>query len=594
MVEQGVAENAMVGVWLVVQSLLARLQIGHIHFLLVAFIALAATITTDASGAQVGGPEPDKRFVIHPESASYRLHSIELDGEPLSYVSTAGTLTLFDETSFKPTASVFFVSYRKYDSLRDETRIGALAEEHLSEEQRKKLQRTAEMDGVSVAVASTVEHLLAAGVPMDELMSLPDASERPLSFSFNGGPGSSSVWLHLGIFGPKRISYGDAFGNPGPPPYKLVENEATLLGASDWVFIDPVSTGFSRTEGETPGSTFHGVEQDIGSVGEFIRRFLTSEQRWGSPKFIAGESYGTTRAAGLADHLHNRHGINLNGVILISSVLDFGSIRFNIGHDLPYILFLPTYAATAHHHGMLSDELQALSVEDVLEQAEAFAIGEYASALMHGTALPAERFEKVADRMAELTGLSPEYVRQSRLRVSQPRFGKELLREQGLTVGRFDSRFTGRDRDDAGEGYDYDASYAAIRSIYTQTLNEYLRSELGYTSDLSYEILTGRVQPWDFGNAGNNRFVNTADRLRSVMQQQPYMKVFIGSGIYDLATPHFANEYVINHMMLREDVLGNIRFEDYGAGHMMYLREQDLIQLGDDLREWYAEVLKKE
>ncbi len=535
---------------------------------------------------------PDDRFVVFPETAAYRLHTMKLGGKTIDYLSTAGTITLFNDGKNDATANVFYVSYRKYDSLRGAAAIEALAKATLSEDQQAELERLDSTNGQKSVTLARIEKLLEAGAAIEDVLVLPDPTKRPISFSFNGGPGSSSVWLHLGIFGPKRIDYADAMGRPGPPPYKLVDNESSLMGETDWVFIDPVSTGYSRTEGDTPGSKFHGVEQDIASVGEFIRRFLTTEERWASPKFIAGESYGTTRAAGLADHLHERHGITLNGVVLISAVLDFATIRFNVGHDLPYVLFLPSYTATAHHHGKLSPALQALPFERVLDQAEAFAGGEYASALFKGTSLTEAEFNAVADRMAELTGLSPEYVRRAKLRVNQSRFGKELLRENGgQTVGRFDSRFTGIDRDDAGERYSYDASYAAIRAIYTQTLNDYLRRELGYESDLSYEILTGRVHPWDYGSAGNNRFVNTADRLRDVMQQQPHMKLFVGSGRFDLATPYYATEYVINHMMLRENVLSNVSLFDYDAGHMMYLNKPDLEKLSRDLKAWYAEAL---
>ncbi len=555
-----------------------------VPILLVAVLACATALAP----AQ-GDDTKDKRFTLHPDAAAHRLHSMELNGQKVSYLSTAGTITLFDENPAEATASVFFVAYRKYDGLKPSATLEKLAELHLSEADLKAIGVLGSGDE---RAAARVERLLAAGVDAGQVLDMPAPEARPISFSFNGGPGSSSVWLHLGIFGPKRIDYGDDMGNPGPPPYMLRDNEQTLLGESDWVFIDPVSTGYSRTEGDTPGSQFHGVEQDIASVGEFIRRYLTSEQRWASPRFIAGESYGTTRAAGLADHLHDRHGINLNGVILISAVLDFATIRFNVGHDLPYILFLPSYSATAHHHGLLSPQLQAQPLDAVLEQAEAFARGAYASALMRGTSLPEGELNSVAIRMAELTDLSPEYVRRASLRVDQGRFSKELLRLRGgETVGRFDSRFKGIDRDDAGERYSYDPSYAAIRAIYTQTFNDYARRELGYESDLSYEILTGRVHPWDYGGAGNNRFVNTADRLRDVMQQQPHMKVFVGSGRFDLATPYFATEYTVDHMMLRDNVRQNIELFDYNAGHMMYLNKPDLDKLGEDLKAWYRRAL---
>ncbi|MEN0020588.1 MAG: peptidase S10, partial [Planctomycetota bacterium] len=269
-----------------------------------------------------------------------------------------------------------------------------------------------------------------------------------------------------------------------------------------------------------------------------------------------------------------------------SMVTDFGTIRFNAGHDLPFVLFLPTYTATAHHHGVLSERLQRMSLEAAVKESEAFAIGDYASALMLGDTLPAEQRVAITKRYAELTGLSESFIDQANLRVSQRRFGKELLRDRGLTVGRFDSRFTGRDRDDAGEGYDYDASYAAIRAIYTASLNDYLRGELGYDSDMSYEILTG-VWPWDYGQGGNNRFLNTGERLRAVMHQQPHMKVYVGSGYFDLATPHFAADYSLSHLMLAEELRDNIEVNYYEAGHMMYLRQSELEAQVQNLRRFY-------
>lgn len=510
------------------------------------------------------GPAPD--FVVYPDEPSVTYHTVEIAGEPVHYQATAGTLTLAtDEIDAESRARVFFIAYRR-----------TLMSPEQVEQRLARLENAAkDDDSIEVAIAD------------DELF--PAAGTRPLTFSFNGGPGSSSVWLHMGVFGPKRTAYIDDNGNPGPPPYNAMPNEHSLLGESDFVFIDPVSTGFSRADGETSEKEFHGLEQDLNSVAAFIKRYITRHHRWSSPLFVAGESYGTTRASALAERLHNSHGISVNGVILVSTVIDFATIRFNVGHDLPYVCFLPTYAATAHHHGMLTDELQALTPDELYAEAREFALGPYASALMQGTALGELSEAAVVTRMSELTGLSEQFIRRSNLRVSQTRFSKELLRDQGLTVGRFDSRFTGRDLDDAGDSYEYDASYAAIRANFTESFNAYIREELGFESDLSYEILTN-VWPWDFGRAGEGRFVNVADRLRQVMHQQPHIRVFNAAGYHDLATPPLGADYAFDHMMLRPELRDNITRKYYYGGHMMYLLEPVLAEMHDDLISWYRSV----
>ncbi|MEM9661876.1 MAG: peptidase S10 [Planctomycetota bacterium] len=502
-------------------------------------------------------------FVAYPDEPSVTYHTVTIHGEPVHYQATAGTLTLAtDEIDAQARARVFFVAYRRtlLSPAEVESRLAQLEAEREDDD------------------ASAVE------VPGDELF--PPAGKRRLTFSFNGGPGSSSVWLHLGVFGPMRTAYIDDEGNPGPPPYTVVPNEYSLLGASDFVFIDPVSTGFSRAEEGTSEKEFHGLEEDLDSVAGFIKRYITRHGRWSSPLFVAGESYGTTRAAALAERLHNSHGISVNGVILVSTVIDFATIRFNDGHDLPYVCFLPTYAATAHHHGVLSDELQAMSPDELYAEAMEFALGDYATALMQGTALGEISEAAVVRRMSELTGLSEEFIRRCNLRVSQRRFSKELLRTEGLTVGRFDSRFMGQDRDDAGESYEFDASYAAIRANFTGSFNSYIREELGFESDLSYEILTN-VWPWDFGNAGNGRFVNVSERLRRVMHQQPHIRVFNAAGYHDLATPPLGADYALDHMQLRAELRGNITRKYYYGGHMMYLLEPVLAELSEDLVEFY-------
>ena len=407
-----------------------------------------------------------------------------------------------------------------------------------------------------------------------------DASKRPLTFSFNGGPGSSSVWLHLGLLGPRRVLL-DEEGNAPPPPYRLVDNNYSLLDVTDLVFIDPVSTGYSRAvPGEKP-KEFHDFKKDIESVGEFIRLYTTRSLRWGSPKFLIGESYGTTRAAGLSGYLQERHGFYLNGIMLISVVLDFQTILFAVGNDLPYILYLPSYAATAWYHGRLEETLQK-DLPATLAEVEAFTMGDYTLGLMKGAALPEAERAEIVTRLARYTGLTPEFIERADLRVEIHRFVKELMRGERRTAGRLDSRFTGIDRDAAGEKYEYDPSYAVIQGAYTATLYDYVRRELAYESDLPYEIISRRVQPWRY-EEHQNRYVYVAETLRKAMSVNPYLKVFVANGYYDLATPYLATNYTFNHLALDDDLQANISMHYYEAGHMMYVHLPSLAQLKADL-----------
>lgn len=404
---------------------------------------------------------------------------------------------------------------------------------------------------------------------------------RPLTFAFNGGPGSSSVWLHLGLLGPRRVVMGDV-GELVPPPFDLTDNEYTLLDVTDLVFIDPVTTGFSRAlPGEDP-KQFHGFQKDIESVGDFIQHYTSRYQRWLSPKFLAGESYGTTRSAGLSGYLQERHGLYLNGIMLISAILNFQTVRFMPGNDLPYILFLPTYTATAWYHHRLADDLQA-DLQAALTEAEEFALNEYALALLRGDSLLQKERETIAEKLARLTGLSREYILRTNLRVQIHRFVKELLRQQRRTVGRLDTRFTGVDRDAAGETFEFDPSYAAIQGPYTAAFNDYVRGELNYASELPYEILTYRVYPWSY-KEHENQFVNVGETLRKAMSINPYLKVFVANGYYDLATPYFATRYTFDHLELDESLQKNISMGYYKAGHMMYVHLPSMKQLKADLR----------
>jgi len=459
-------------------------------------------------------------------------HTITIEGRELAYTAKAGRMQLTDEDG-KAKADLFYVAYV--------------------------------LDGVE------------------------DVAKRPITFAFNGGPGSSSVWLHLGAFGPKRVKMASEGWAP-PPPYELVDNSQSLLDVTDLVFIDPVTTGYSRAAEGQDDSQFHGVTADVESVGEFIRRYTTRELRWPSPKFLAGESYGTTRAAALAGHLQERHGLYLNGIVLVSAILNFQTARFDAGNDLPYVLFLPTYAATAWHHKRVSREYQN-DLRAFLDEVERFAIAEYMPALARGDALTGAERERLVARLGRYTGLSLEFIERCNLRIEIGRFTKELLRDERRTVGRLDSRFKGIDLDAAGERYEYDPSYSAILGPYTATINDYVRRTLGYESDLPYEILTGRVQPWKYDQ--RNSYLNVAETLRSAMTRNPYLRVFVASGYYDFATPYFASEYTFQHLGLDPSLRSNVTFGNYAAGHMMYIHEGELARLKRDVAGFFAAATKR-
>jgi carboxypeptidase C (cathepsin A) len=414
-----------------------------------------------------------------------------------------------------------------------------------------------------------------------------DASQRPITFAFNGGPGSSSVWLHLGTFGPKRVEMGPE-GEAPPPPYRLVDNAETLLDVTDLVFIDPVTTGYSRAVPGDKAKDFHGVDKDLESVADFIRLWTTRFRRWASPKFLAGESYGTTRAAGLADLLQRRHGMFLNGVLLVSCVLSFQTVRFGPANDLPYVLFLPTYTATAFHHRRLAPELQE-DLRRTLDEVEDFAMGDYTLALMRGSALPAAQRADIARRLARYTGLSAEFIERCDLRVEIGRFCKELLRAERRTVGRLDSRFVGFDRDSAGERFELDPSYSAIQGPFTATLNHYLRTELLYESDLPYEVLTDRVAPWNFGQE-RSEYLDMSEPLRAAMAMNPALKAFVANGYYDLATPYLATEYTFRHLGL-EPLQERVIMAYYDAGHMMYIKTSARVRLKADAARFIRSAL---
>lgn len=465
-------------------------------------------------------------------------HSIRIDNQDIPYTVTCGTLVLKEETEKKgekegeaegeqPKAQIFFIAYTRDD--------------------------------------------------------IEDKASRPITFSFNGGPGSSSVWMHLGLLGPRRVLM-DEIGNPLPPPYRLVDNEFSMLDHTDLVFIDPVSTGYSRAIVGEKAKQFHGFKKDIESVGDFIRLYTTRYQRWLSPKFLIGESYGTTRAAGLSGYLQDRHGMYLNGLMLISSVLNFQTLEFERGNDMPYMLFLPTYTATAWYHRRLPADLQKDLVL-AIKESEQFAFGEYATALLKGNSLTPEEYGSVVAKLARLTGLSEKYIEQTNLRVEIFRFTKELLRDERRTVGRLDSRFKGIDLDAAGERFEDDPSMVNIMGPYTATFYDYVRRELKFEIDLPYEILNIKVWPWSYAEH-ENRYVEVSETLRRAMSINPFLKVYVANGYYDLATPYFASEYTFTHLGLDPILQSNLSMGYFEAGHMMYIHLPSLRKLKSELADF--------
>lgn len=457
-------------------------------------------------------------------------HNITLSSGPLKYHATTGRIVIGEETvndgtfeGRKPTAEVFVTAYTADDA---------------------------------------------------------DPFTRPVVFAFNGGPGSSSVWLHLGLFGPRRVVSGDV-ENRTPPPYGIEDNLESLLGQADIVFIDPITTGYSRTVvGGTPAE-YHGFSGDRDLVGETIRLWLSRNERWLSPKFLAGESYGTTRAAALAGYLTTRHGIAFNGLILISSILDFGSVHFSEGNDAPYVHYLPTYAAIAHYHG----KHPRRSLDDVVTEAQLFAEGDYALALGRGNRLAEAEKHAIAERLASLIGLDADYVVRSDLRVEHKHFFAELLRDRNLVTGRLDARFTAHPGDLTLAEQDRDPANFVIIFPYTAAMNHYIRSELGYASDLTYEILTDRVKPWSYKEF-ENRSVTSAEDLSTAMRANPELKVYVAHGYYDGATPFAAAEHVFAHLRIGRQANQNIMSRYYEAGHMMYVHEPSRVAQSEHIAQF--------
>jgi carboxypeptidase C (cathepsin A) len=509
-------------------------------------LASASLLAVASSGYAQNATEPKKAdapaakvadadFARAPvaEIARTSRHTVSIDGRSIAYTATAGTLTLRDDEG-KPIASMFYTGY--------------------------------------VADRGKGE------------------AERPVTFIYNGGPGSSSFWLHMGSFGPVRVLT-NAPNPASPAPFKWINNNESLLDKSDLVFLDAIGAGYSRPLGDTPGKTFWGVDQDIDAFAKAIVRYITVNHRWNSPKFIFGESYGTTRSGGLAYALQDQ-GVALNGVLLLSSILNYG-VR-DSGFDRIYQTYIPSYAATAAYHNKLAQKPGDLDA--FLKEARAFANGPYGAALAKGSDIPEAEKQAIAQQMAKFTGLSVDYILRADLRVDLSRFRKELLRDQRRTVGRFDSRFTAIDLDAAGEDPEYDASDVQVGGPYTASIHDYLERDLGFTTDLAYfRSGPGINQAWDWRHKapGSNRaapVANTAQDLAAAMRQNPKLKLYSLNGIYDMATPFFGTEYDVSHMQLDPSLKGNVRFAYYPAGHMVYLNVDALKQMKADVAKFYDDA----
>lgn len=464
------------------------------------------------------------------EKSQTTSHAVTIKGQKIDYKATAGTLTIRDEDG-KPTASVFYVAY------------------------------TAK-----------------------------PGTHRPVTFLYNGGPGSASLWLHMGSFGPVRVRTTSPDAT-GPAPYTYGPNDESLLDKTDLVFIDAIGTGYSRQLGDTKPETFWGVDQDSDAFARAIKRYVTLNERWNSPKFLFGESYGTTRSANLVNVLQNQ-GMDFNGVILLSSILNYGIEQ--PGYDIGYVAYLPSYAATAWYHDKLKTKPADLAA--FVDEVRAFAAGPYSAALAKGHNISDAERDATAQKISDYTGLSVDYIIKCNLRIDLNRFQKELLRDRHETVGRFDSRFMGVDSDDAGENPDFDASDVGINSVFVSSLRTYLTADLGYKTDLDYR-LGAYDQPgfdWDWKHRpaqGEGQVIpDVAVDLGAAMRQNPHLKLLSVNGYYDMATPFFATEYDIGHIPMNKKTVSNISFKYYPSGHMIYLNPEALTSLVKDLDVFYDQA----
>ena len=469
------------------------------------------------------GGQPSSRYEVAgpaEEKISQTSHVVRVEGRDIKYTATAGTLPIRLDDG-KVAARMFFVAYTK--------------------------------DGE-------------------------EAKTRAVSFLYNGGPGSASVWLHMGSFAPRKVQMAEDGFQPAPP-YNLVDNEFSLIDTTDLVFVDAISTGYSRTVAGVDPRQFHGARGDIRAFGEFINEYLDAYGRWRSPKYLIGESYGTIRSAGLSQELQARHGIELNGIVLVSALLTYQTLSPAPNNDIAYAVMVPTYTATAWYHKKLPAEL-AGDLKKAVEESRRFALGDYLQVLTKGNTLADGERTSTAQKLARLTGLSPEFILSANLRVSSQRFRKELLRDKRLTVGRLDSRFTGVDADAAGEQQEFDPSNTALQGAYTAMFADYIRNDLKWHTDLHYPT-SGNVRPWSYDD--QNRYYDNTEPLRQTMAKNPFLRVHFVAGYYDMATPFGGAEFNATHLGYDKTFTERVSFSYYEAGHMMYIRPSAQKQLKDDV-----------
>ncbi|MFN8573151.1 MAG: hypothetical protein U0132_13960 [Gemmatimonadaceae bacterium] len=405
-----------------------------------------------------------------------------------------------------------------------------------------------------------------------------DPKSRPVSFLYNGGPGSASIWLHMGSFAPKHVRMADEGFQPAPP-FKLEDNPYSLIDATDLVFVDAISTGFSRPAKGVNSAVFHGQEGDIRAFGEFVNGWLTTYNRWSSPKYLIGESYGTIRSAGLSKELQTRHGIDLNGIVLISSLLTYQTLSPAPSNDVAWASMIETFTADAWYHKALPADLQAKTIKQVVDESRTFAWGEYMAALTKGNTLTDAERSATAARLARYTGLEPAFILNANLRVSAERFRKELLREKRLAIGRLDGRFTALDADAAGERQEFDPSNQALQGPYTALFQDYLKNELKWETELRYPS-SGNVRPWQYVQ---NEYMDMTDALRGTMARNPFLKVFVAIGYYDMATLMGGAEFNFTHMAYDRQITDRVSYGYYEAGHMIYIRPSAHKALTNDI-----------
>jgi carboxypeptidase C (cathepsin A) len=475
-----------------------------------------------SADAKAATPVPDEK---PKEESSATDHSIRIGGQTINYKATASTTLLKDDKG-EPTALMYSTAYTRSD--------------------------------------------------------VKDFSQRPIAFIFNGGPGSASVWLHMGAFGPRRVVTENASATP-PAPYKVVDNTESLLDKTDMVFIDPIGTGFSRAVGKAQDKDFWGVDQDVKSLAQFISTYVSRNNRWNSPKFLIGESYGTFRSVALANYLQSSDGMSINGIVLISSVLDAGTLSFAAGDDRSYIFYVPSYAATAWHYKVLKnppDDLNAF-----VESARQFASTEYASALMKGSKLTAAETADIARKLSGFIGLSEDYLIKAEMRVALPQFNAELQRSRGLTIGRYDSRYSGLTYDMLTEGAEFDPSFTAVFGAFSASLNSYMREDLKFGQDKIYKVLPSepsRAWDWKHNPTPGDGFPSAPtvgnDLVRELIEN-PRLQVQVENGYFDMATPFFATEYTMDHLALPPSARERVHLQYYESGHMIYLHDEDRVKL---------------